>query len=118
MKLISPLMLATLAISISAPIFASEGEAKKKEHFDQQKSERLQHMKSRLDLMNQEYSCVQGASSYDAIKACDDKAKSARESFEQQHKKEREKMMIEQENKRRAEFDKKMQEMKNNKTNK
>lgn len=94
------------------PIAASANDdpAKRQEYFNQHKTERLKHIKARIDLLNQEYSCLQGASSPEAMKACDEKQKAAHQAFEEQSRKDRMQKMQEQETQRRAEFDRQMQE--------
>lgn len=110
MKLLTPwLAAAVLAVPTACP--AGEDAAKKKEYFEQFKAERLKHIKARQDLLAQEYACLQGASSTESMKACDEKQRSAHQALEEQHKRERMQKMQEQETKRRADYDRRMQEM-------
>ena len=110
MKTCIPLILATALLCPLATL-AAEDAAKQKEYFERHKAERLKHIKARQDLLSQESSCLQSASSVDAMKACDEKTKEAHQAMEEQHKKDRMQKMQEQESKRRAVYDQKMKEM-------
>jgi hypothetical protein len=114
MKHLMSIALATLLVS--APVIAADAAnapnaAKQKEYFEQHKAERLKHIKARQDLLSQESSCLQSASSVEAMQACNEKNKAAHQALEEQHKKDRMQKMQEQETKRRAEYDQKMKEM-------
>lgn len=111
MKNAIKLVVAVFALSMPFAAHAVEDPARQKEQFEQNKAERVKHMKARLDMLNQELSCVQEAASHEAMKACDEKHKAAHGQMEDQHRKERMQKMQEQESRRRAEFDKRMQEM-------
>jgi hypothetical protein len=106
-----PLAIATLLLSLPLVAAAKDDAARQKEYFEQHKAERLKHIKARQDLLSQEYACLQGAASIEAAKSCDEKARAAHQSMEEQHKKDRMQKMQEQETRRRAEFDQKMKEM-------
>jgi len=79
-----PLAIATLLLSLPLVAAAKDDAARQKEYFEQHKAERLKHIKARQDLLSQEYACLQGAASIEAAKSCDEKARAAHQSMEEQ----------------------------------
>ena len=102
------LFFAAIAAILSQSAIA---EGSKGDELSRHKEKMLSDLRARSSLINSKISCVQSASTTEALKACHEKARSEEEAFHEKRRSEEKSEMMAHEEKRRAEFDKRMREM-------